>query len=605
MYVLRRHITTLCAVAALALLPRHARAWVESEVRSQVATIDVDRSGRALVTEDLTLAVRGGPLTGFELNGVDLDAEPLPDASVASVSGSKAVLPVTPLLLDKRDDGTLRIEIDRPKGLRTGVYLFHFQYRTDLLKRGLIRREGEEVEVRWVGPRLDQGIDSARAVFRLPAGPTPPALPDANASAGRLEGGDAFGGVFIGNLHRLAEQDELDIVRPHVSRGEPVLWRVRVSAKAFDAFANPEPTPQLDKAAAARSLALGTVSQPRQRLNWWLCAAFSALLYASTIAWKWRVFSSLCRLRGCLPRALVPLPVGVRAAASGSLFGSAIVSAAWFDQATWGAVLLFLAMILASQFAVPAKVVLRGPGQWLPLSDAEAFAPARYPGPGPWLDAGTWSGLGLLTVLCSLLGFCVWVLFGRAPYQALLLVLGSASLLPIFFTGRAAQLPADLATRPRRLLARLVEKLRRADGLKVVPWARIPDGAREADELRLLVQIPGALRGLVGLEVGVEYGAGALASSAAPFVLIRARENSLAVSALPREVIWTRGRKPDERAAILRPRLPTQTHCERLVLELVALLREVDPARGSRADSSRAVSETTRSRRVMSPAHVL
>src|SRR4029079_4563316 len=145
-----------------------------------------------------------------ELAGVDLDAEPLPDATVTAVAGTKAQLPTTPLLIEKRDDGKLRIEIDREKGLRTGVYSFHFQYRTDLLKRDLIRRDGNQVEVRWVGPRFEQGIDSARVVFRLPAGPTPPVLPDVNGSVGRLQDGDALGGVFIGNLHRLAEQDELD-----------------------------------------------------------------------------------------------------------------------------------------------------------------------------------------------------------------------------------------------------------------------------------------------------------------------------------------------------------------------------------------------------------
>src|SRR6188768_41904 len=276
MYDFRRHITTLCAVATLALISGRAQAWVESEVRSHVATVDVDRAGKALVTEDLTLAVRGGPLPGFELSGVDLDAEPLPGASVSSVASSKAQLPATPLLLDKRDDGTLRIEVDREKGLRTGVYSFHFQYRTDLLKRDLIRRDGNQVEVRWVGPRFEQGIDSARVVFRLPAGPTPPALPDVNGSAGRLQEGDALGGVFIGNLHRLADKDELDVVRPHVSRGEPVLWRVRVNPKAFDAFANPVPVVRLEKENGSRALSLGESAGSRQRLRWWLCAALSA-----------------------------------------------------------------------------------------------------------------------------------------------------------------------------------------------------------------------------------------------------------------------------------------------------------------------------------------
>jgi hypothetical protein len=603
MYVSWRHILTLCAAVALALVSAPARAWVESEVRSHVATIDVDRAGRAIVTEDLSLAVRGGPLPGIELAGVDLDAEPLPDASVSSVAGSKADLPTTPVLLDKREDGTLRIEIDRPKGLRTGVYSFHFQYRTDLLKRGLIRRDGADVELRWVGPRFNQGIDSARVRFRVPAGPTPPTLPEAE-STGRIDDNDALGGVFIGNLHRLADKDELEIVRPHIARGEPVVWRVRTSARAFDAFANPPPA-RAENSSAGRARLLGTVTQPRQRVSWWLGTLLLALAYAGTVAGKWRQFAALCRARGALPRALVPLPVGLRAATSGSLLGAALVSAAWFEQATLGALLLILAMALACQFAVPTKIALRGPGRWLALSDREAFARAEGALPGRYLDAGTRPGLMVFAVSCLLVASGAWLAFPRAPYQALLLLLGSACLLPVFFTGRLAQLPADLATRPRRLLASLAKRLRAADGLKVVPWARIPEGRREPDELRLLVQIPGAVRGLLGLEIGLEYRTGSAGPWAAPFVLIRAREGTLAASALPREVSWARGRNADERAAILRPRLPTQADCERLVLELVRLLGEAAPSPRKRANSRDAIVHGVTSRSVESPAHVL
>jgi hypothetical protein len=605
MYDLRRHITTLCAAAGLALISGSAHAWVESEVRSQIATVDVDRSGVALVTEDLTLGVRGGPLPGFELSGVDLDAVPMPDATVSSVSGTKANVPVTPLLLDKRDDGTLRIEVDRDKGLRTGVYLFHFQYRTNLLKRDLIRREGSDVEVRWIGPRFTQGIDSARVVFRVPAGPTPPTLPDANASTGRIDDGDVLGGVFIGNLHRLADKDELDIVRPHVSRGEPVLWRVRVSAKAFDAFANPVLLPRAEKPMqSSRARALAGSTQPRQRLTWWLCAACAALAYAFAVAGKWRVFSAICRARGATPRALSRLPVGPRAALSGSLLAAAFVSAAWFDQATLGALLLVSAMALAVQFAVPAKVVLRGPGQWLPLSEAEAFALRKEKTSGRFFDAGTWPGLATFAAACALFASGAGVLFARAPYQALLLLLGSPCLLPLFFTGRAGQLPADLAVQPRALLASLGKVLRRAEGIKVVPWARIPEGAREADELRLLIQVPGALRGLLGIEVGVEYTAGIGGSGAALFVLVRAREGSQAVAALPRDVTWTRGRKADERAVVLRPRLPTQADCAKLALELVAMLRESSNV-SAREPLTGKGSSTAKPRSVPSPAHAL
>ncbi len=606
MYDFRRHITTLCAAAGLALISGSAQAWVETEVRSHVATIDIDRAGQAVVTQDLTLGVRGGPLPGIDLAGVDLDAEPLPEPTVSAVSGTRAQLAPTPLLIEKRDDGTLRIEIDRDKGLRTGVYLFHFQYRTNLLKRDLIRREGNEAEVRWVGPRFNQGIDSARALFRLPAGPTPPTLPAADSSTGRIDDSDALGGVFIGNLHRLADKDELDIVRPHVSRGEPVLWRVRTSAKVFDAFANPAPAPRLATSApSARSLGMGGVAQPRQRLTWWLCAALAALVYALAVAGKWRVFSELCAGRGATPQSLLRLPIGPRAAASGTALAAAFVSAAWFDQATLGAALLVLAMALAVQFAVPAKVVLRGPGQWLPLSDSEAFARSVERVKGRFLDAGTWPGIAVFGLACSSFGVGALLLFARAPYQALLLLLFAPCLLPLFFTGRAAQLPADPASRPRAVLAAIAKKLRRNEGIKVVPWARIPERSREADELRLLVQVQGALRGLVGVEVGVEYSAGVGGSGAALFVLVRAREGSLAVSALPRDVIWTRGRKADERAAVLRPRLPSQAQCVSLVLELAALLREEDHSPSTRASSTGKGSKTVKPASVASPAHVI
>ncbi|HEY0468313.1 MAG TPA: hypothetical protein VGC79_29150, partial [Polyangiaceae bacterium] len=84
----------------------------------------------------------------------------------------------------------------------------------------------------------------------------------------------------------------------------------------------------------------------------------------------------------------------------------------------------------------------------------------------------------------------------------------------------------------------------------------------------------------------------------------RAREGSAVVSALPRDLVWTRGRKADERAALLRPRLPTVAHCERLLLELVAQLRDSDQAPGQRSSSNRSTVPAAAARSVLSPAHV-
>jgi hypothetical protein len=109
---------------------------------------------------------------------------------------------------------------------------------------------------------------------------------------------------------------------------------------------------------------------------------------------------------------------------------------------------------------------------------------------------------------------------------------------------------------------------------------------------------------LLGIEVGVEYTAGIGGSGAALFVLVRAREGSQAVTALPRDVIWTRGRKADERAAVLRPRLPTQADCAKLALELVAMLRESSSG-SAREPLTGKGSKTVKPRSVASPAHAL
>ncbi len=233
------------------------------------------------------------------------------------------------------------------------------------------------------------------------------------------------------------------------------------------------------------------------------------------------------------------------------------------------------------------------------------LARSATPVTGRWLDAGTWPGF---SVFCRAergdLGRCLVSVCSCAVSSAAALARLGLHAAAVLHRARGAA-PADLASRPRALLADLALRLRRAPGVKVVAWARIPEGRANADELRLLVHVAGALRGLLGVEVGVEYGAAVGGCAAAPFVLIRAREGSPVVNALPRELIWTRGRKADERAALLRPRLPTRAHCQRLLLELVSQLRDREQTPNQRSRPARNTSQTLVARGVQSPAHVL
>ncbi|HMR78443.1 MAG TPA: hypothetical protein PKD61_25230, partial [Polyangiaceae bacterium] len=118
-------------VLGLLLSPRAAQAWIETSIRSDAVVLDIAPDGRSEVRHELVMRIRGGPLKGFELPGVDADADPLPNATVSPVNGASA-RDTHPLLIERRDDGTLRIDVDHDKGLRRGTYLFKFAYRTNL-----------------------------------------------------------------------------------------------------------------------------------------------------------------------------------------------------------------------------------------------------------------------------------------------------------------------------------------------------------------------------------------------------------------------------------------------------------------------------------------
>jgi hypothetical protein len=151
MYVLRRHFAALAGLALLfaAFPARAAAGWLETRVSGHSAIVDVERNGTATVTQELGVRVRGGPLAELPLAGVDGDAEPLPDATVICTDDAK--FGTVPLSVTREPDGSLKLTVERERGLRTGSYVFRFSYRTQLLQRGLIRRVGAHIELRWVG----------------------------------------------------------------------------------------------------------------------------------------------------------------------------------------------------------------------------------------------------------------------------------------------------------------------------------------------------------------------------------------------------------------------------------------------------------------------
>lgn len=583
-----RHGLTLLLFAAAFFLPVPASAWVETRAKGLLSTVHVERDGKATVSHELTLDVRGGPFQKLELATSDEDAEPLPDARVKKLSNGL----VLPLVVEKRADGVLGLEIDHERGVRTGTYVFVIRYRTDLGARHLLHRRASSVEIRWTGPRLDSGIDGARTVFVLPPSEHAPRL----ASIAADDPDPGFG-VLVGAVRRTPQQDEIELLRSHVARGEPVVWRVEASAEALPIAGAP---PVAAKAERVPSVSSTPVSR-RRSWGWSLGALAAGVLLTLLIALKARLFARACAASGATARPLVRLPLWARAPLAGLALAAGIYSGAELDEPTAAGAALLLAMAFAALGAPERARAPRSPGRWLPLRDEDAFGRRLGKLPGAWLDSGTLRGFMLLLGASALLVGLAAHELGRSPYRSLLVLLSGGVLVPLFFTGRASELVRDRAAFAQSFLRRLAAPLRANAALKVVPWGRVPDACDEPDELRLLIQVRDACDGLTALEVALEPQRGLGGIVGAPFVIVRAKEHSRARAALPPGVVWTRGRRPEERVAILAPKLPTLGLTVALVERLVELLSVQRSSNAARSAGRSAL--TLKLGRVTSPAH--
>lgn len=568
-----RWLAFFSLVVSLWLLPATAHAWIETRILGDDVRIEVDRAGMATVEHAITMRVRGGPLRSFDLAAPDRDAVPLEDSEVSSTKADKANLP-TPLLLSFRPDGALRVSVDHPRGLRAGTYLFRVRYRTNLLATGALERDGAMLRISWSGPIWSEGIGSARTTFVLPPAPAAPRSAPLESANPALEDADEGAlGTFLEEVRRHPDRDEIELLRPHIARREQAIWSIRFDPRALgaleDARLQPPPPAPAELTPFSRSLRWGPLAGA-------LLVAFSLL-----VAVKSQQVAKLAGPLALLPRPLLPAPPLLRALLAGPCFAFGLVLQAVLDAPIFGTVFVLLATALTTYLTPRWKPRPRGPGRWLPITDADAFA-AEAPPKGLSLDLGTPSGRRLFALGLALFAVAAGSAYVFAsPYYGYLLAFDAAVLVPIFGTGRRAELPPDLAKAPSPRLRRVAARLRKRDWLRVVAWARLPQGGDRFDELRLLVLPRLPRRGLTAIEVGIAWmgaGGGALAL---PQVLVRVVEGSPCQEALTEALgplRWVRGRKPDERVTILSPRLPTAALTASLALRVAEIANDPDRA---------------------------
>jgi hypothetical protein len=576
--IVRPALALFVLVAAALSAPR-ASAWSERSVQSSTVWLTLERDGSARVEHQLVVDIRGERLKAFSVAGVDRDAVPLPDASLVRTDGSRATSSPLALGLEVAADvATLRVPLKQ--GMSGRTFNLRFGYRTELYERGLLRRlpGGERIELSWLGPRFDNGVDSATLIVRAPTGTLPPAaVEEPNADE---PGAHANYGMLVSTLRRSNAQDELELVRAHIASGEAMLWRVVLDADVFQRAtsetASEDAAQSAEEPAEAASLLSEAPPEPRPLRE--LGLAFALGLAYALLVWlkSYEVAraAALCQVR---PRALVPWPLLARVLGSGVALGGAATLVAVWEEPIAAALLLVLAMVLASQRNPEVHEEPRGPGSWRALGN-EAFAgkPLLAP-PGAWLDAGRVQGFLLLGGLLFAWGSLAATWYLTSPYTGACALIGAASLLPIFCTGRAAELPLDALAQSRRFLRRLSRRLNRHAHLSVTPLGRFGDGDGQLDELRLLLQPARSLPGLLALEVALEQRPALGVAGATPVLLLRAADGSPCYRSLPRELTWTRGRTSEERVSLIYPRWPSLSVCEALVAQLLPLVSAPEP----------------------------
>ncbi|MEI7893174.1 MAG: hypothetical protein WCI05_08785 [Myxococcales bacterium] len=534
-------------MVAITLCSGLAYGWQEAHLTSDQVRFCVDRAAQARVEHAFGVQVIRGPLRTFDIDGIAPEAVLDPSVVVAGEDGRTLAGHA-----ERREDLGVRVTLEEPRAITRGKFVIHVVYGLDLAQTPMLSRDGALWRLVWTSPRAPEGIDAMRVTFEFPPGPTEPrpVHPDTGV----------FNTTALSTVRRTPEHDALDIVRPHVARGEAAVWSVRLDPKAFPEVKTPRllpgppPPPARTDRVRELAVALGLVA---------LGGTYALLLWL-----KERAYSRLAEARNATVRGLLPLASPWRAllAASCLVAGVALELA---GRPTLGALCVVGAMVLGALRAPVVRGCPRGPGQWLPLRSSEAFV--RAGSPDQWLDITTRKGQGVLLFMTVALGLLGWLLGYVDPQAPYLVALNGAALVPLLATGLGRQLPPDPATAPVPILQALYARLQGNQTLRVVPWGRIPTGSGHADELRLLVLPRVPVQGLVGIEIGVAWNCIPSGHVGVPEVLVRMLDGSKAASRMRDLAPWERvvpGRRPEERVVSLRPSFDTPEATAELVEEL-------------------------------------
>jgi hypothetical protein len=521
--------------AALGVLAATGRAGASQEAHQSGGDVDihVDPDGVASLHEAIRWHVVRGPVRWIDLDNVEPSAIFDPSVTVSAEDGRSRTAHV-----DRRDDHALRVTVDDPKSMMRGDFTFDVRWRVDWIKTGAIARDGVAWRVSWSSPLASDGLDLVRTTLDLPAAREAPVIVLADSGA--------IDDSALSTLRREPARDVLQIVRPHVGRGESIAWTVRFDPGALPAVADPR----------LRSAPPAPPAEPDRvgEVSWALALVALALGFGLLVASKTRAFGEACAARGARARSVTGLPAGLRAILAGLGLGAG-VGLQGLGLLTAGSALVALGSMAAACRPPEARLPARGPGRWLVLRPDEAFASPREA--GHWLDVGTRPGRRTAWLASALVVVAALVARRLGPQGPWLVGLDATALVPLFATGRSTDLPPDGACASAIWLSSVFDRLRAVASLRVAPWGRVILGGSTIDELRLLVLPRAVMPGVIGIEIGRAWSTTPAGWAASPEVLVRVVDGSSAAAMLTQVLPRARrlpGRRGDERVVRLRPR---------------------------------------------------
>lgn len=447
--MLRLWATFVVLFASFWALP--AFAWVEWHAQNEEVRVDMTQPNTTQVEHQIRYRVVMGPLKFIDVVGVRKDARVTAEASVLSEDGQVYTAHAEPLPEKPGEHlSVVRIAVDpisdskKAQGLKRGVYTFSLRYEVDTAS--LLSREGGFVRLTFKGAEAAEGYDSAKVTFVVP-------------STGSERERSGLGTEII-NVRPGASSDEIEIIRPHITKGETPVWSLRVEPSTFPTFK------MADQAASAPKRV-----EREHRIPIVLAAALAALVGVALgmgLRLKkratWRVVTAGSSL--ALALALEAMHV-------------------FYNTPVWVCLPLLAVAIAASAVRSPTAQLVAKP---LALRAQDAFRAAGF------LDGFGLRGFAMLSSIIT-----VWMLAAPrlrvlGPNAPILFAMNLCVLIPLFFTGNEP--------RPSLALAQLFARLRAQAHLRVAPIG----SQRKGGEVRLLIQPRGAMPGLLGLEARDAHG---------------------------------------------------------------------------------------------------